>query len=165
MKRRHTKPADIRRFIDYALSFESDTCLPWPFGRNSAGYGHFTEGSRWVLAHRVVCERANGPATDATLFAAHECGNGHAGCVNPKHIRWKTPKENSADMVRHGRSQRGEQSYNSRLTEHDVRFIRANKDAMSAPEMAKKLGVHRGVIHHVLRGNSWAWVTDTTDAA
>ncbi len=163
MKRYHTKQIDVHRFIDYAIGFQSMTCLPWPFGRNSAGYGHFTVDGRWTLAHRLICERVHGEAPADRSFAAHECGNGHNGCVNPNHLRWKSPKENSADMTRHGTVSRGADRHNVKLTENDIRAIRSRKGLVSAKDLASVYSVTPGAIHAVWRRRSWAWVS--SDAA
>jgi hypothetical protein len=155
--KKHAKAGEIDRFLEAAAGYAGEACLPWPFARNSAGYGHVGRGGKHVLAHRLVCEGKWGPP-EPGAYAAHLCGNGHAGCVNPHHLAWKTPKGNQADMVRHGRSQRGPKHYAAILTEDAVRFIRANSGAMKVRVVAKQLGVSPAAVYSVIRGASWAWV-------
>lgn len=52
--------------------------------------------------HRYLCRVVNGVPPDNDSYALHNCGNGHLGCVNPKHIYWGTQKQNFADSIRHG---------------------------------------------------------------
>jgi hypothetical protein len=58
--------------------------------------GHFER------ATRVMCKLAHGPAPTPKHHAAHSCGKGHEACINPKHLRWATPRENAADAKLHG---------------------------------------------------------------
>jgi len=165
VKQKRTKHSDILRFVDYAAGFQSDVCLPWPFGRNSAGYGHFTLGGKWVLAHRMVCEQAHGPIVGDRNEAAHECGNGHDGCVNPRHLRWKTRAENANDMLVHGTAQTGTKQWMSKLNEDDVRFIRKNRDVLSARAMAARLGVSTSTVRLIIVGHTWKQLSDEEKAA
>ncbi|WP_435658128.1 HNH endonuclease [Brucella pituitosa] len=89
-----------------ALNYSGDECLTWPFGKTGDGYG-VLKVSPDSLAHRVICRMVYGDPSSEDLVAAHSCGNGHLGCVNPKHLRWATYKENSQDMISHGRARNG----------------------------------------------------------
>lgn len=148
------------KFIEETLGYFGEHCRLWPYALNSAGYGHLMYQGKNVLAHRIVCELAYGPAPTDRPEAAHLCGNGHKGCINQTHLEWKSRKSNAEDMIAHGRSCRGQKHYMARLTEDKVRFIRANAGTLGLQEMADKFGVSRGVIHHALKKNSWAWVRD-----
>ena len=76
-------------------------CVIWPCSRTTAGYGQmWRDGSRQYV-HRLVCEKFNGPIPAEKPWALHKCGMGHKGCVNPKHLYWGSPKENTADKIRH----------------------------------------------------------------
>lgn len=66
-------------------------CLAYPFFRNQwTGYAQFGFEGKMLYAHRFMCELKNGPAPSDKHHAAHTCGNGHMGCVNPMHLAWKT---------------------------------------------------------------------------
>jgi hypothetical protein len=114
-KRRYGSPetakgipnGDARRWLLGHVGYQSADCLIWPYSRNNHGYGQIswvTNGKkRPRAASNLICELAHGPAPFAKAEAAHECGNGHLGCVNPQHLSWKTHYENVQDAVRHGR--------------------------------------------------------------
>lgn len=93
------------------LGFTSDECLIWPFARDGHGYARIKRDGRPQIVCRIVCETRNGPPPTPDHQAAHICGKGKAGCVNPKHLAWKTQSENEADKFIHGtRVRAGSQS-------------------------------------------------------
>lgn len=51
-----------------------------------------------------MCQKAHGDPPSPKHDAAHSCGRGHEGCVNPNHLSWKTKKQNQADRITHGTS-------------------------------------------------------------
>lgn len=88
---------------EVAVPFKGDECLYWPFKVPKEGYPSFWHNGKSHRAHRYVCEAKNGLPPTAAHEAAHSCGNGHLGCINPGHLRWATRKENAADRSLHGR--------------------------------------------------------------
>ena len=102
--------------------YKGDDCLYWPFGKTSAGYGQFGRDGKMKFVHRYMCEYTHGPAPEG-YQAAHSCGNGAKGCVNPRHVSWKSPRENQLDRAGHGTASTG---YKRRkLTEKQAAQIRA----------------------------------------
>jgi hypothetical protein len=55
-----------------------------------------------LYAHRLMCQLAHGDPPTPDHIAAHSCGRGHEGCVNPNHLSWKTYSENELDKRVHG---------------------------------------------------------------
>jgi hypothetical protein len=92
---------EINSFLKTLFDAETDDCIPWPFSRDDYGYGKMNRDGKSIGVHRYVCEKANGPRP-ADYDACHSCGNGHEGCVNPKHLRWGTRLDNVRDMIEHG---------------------------------------------------------------
>lgn len=106
-KRKNGHPLAGRAFKGEALAFlqalvghEGHGCVFWPFG---VGYGALRVDGKKVTATRHMCALAHGDPPKPNLDAAHSCGNGHLGCVNPNHLRWATRSENVADAMNHGR--------------------------------------------------------------
>ena len=82
-------------WIKAHTEYQGDECLPWPFSGNWNGYGHLGINGKSCKAHRTMCELAHGPPPTPKYVAAHSCHN--PPCVNPKHLSWKTPRENLLD--------------------------------------------------------------------
>lgn len=153
-----TDKGALKKWILDHVDYAGGDCLLWPFPSSSDGhgYGHLYVDGATVRAHRYMCELANGPAPSPNHYAAHSCGNGHLGCINPNHLRWATPTENSADMILHGTRLQGEKAPWSKLTESDVRFIRAQRGKLLQRELAKMFGVKRSTIGAIQQRKRWA---------
>jgi hypothetical protein len=72
-------------------------CIIWPFSRTPQGYGQTFYCGEVMGSHRVMCVLEHGEPPTPEHQAAHSCGNGRGGCINPDHLRWATPKENIAE--------------------------------------------------------------------
>jgi hypothetical protein len=94
-------------FIRDHADHQGDECLLWPFARTLNGYGQVLFEGRQTRAHRAICILAHGEPPFDGAEATHSCANGHLGCVNPKHLRWKTHHENILEMVSQRRNWRG----------------------------------------------------------
>lgn len=139
---------------DVALNFEGDDCLIWPFQKNENGYGVIAKGGRPHIASRVICERAYGLPDSASMHAAHNCHNGSGGCVNPRHLEWKTATDNERDKVAAGTDNAGSRHGQSLLSEADVRIIRDEK-SISAEAMALRFGVSKWTIFDIRARRRW----------
>ena len=119
MRRRGTSAplqSASRLWIEEMLKHRTDECVIWPFHRNNKGYGQIGVEGKIGLAHRIVCQIANGEPPGRDHHAAHSCGNGHLGCVNPRHLSWKTPSQNEQDKYDHGTRPLGEDAFHAKLT-------------------------------------------------
>lgn len=155
------KPTDQQRFLtEVALKHSDDPCLWWPYTKSRKGYGRlrYTENKKkkGTGAHRVVCEIVNGPPPTDRHEAAHSCGN--SGCVNPCHLSWKTPAENTADKVIHGTDNAGERNGNSKLTAAQVVEIRNLRGKARHKDIAARFGVARSLVTMVQSGTMWRHV-------
>lgn len=133
---------------DVALPYQGDDCLTWPFARNPTGYGATFRAGRTVYIHRIICEEVNGPPPEPRYQASHSCGSGHLGCVNPKHLRWKTPGENQAEGPAHPRY---------KLTPRVATAIRHLKEKMKPHEIAECFGVTEATVRKVLAFKTWKY--------
>ncbi len=135
--------------------YDSDECLIWPFARKS-GYGTVKAKGRSTGAHRMMCELANGSAPTTSHQAAHNCGNGVLGCVNPNHLSWKTPKENSGDRAQHGTLNAGEKNGGAKLKASDVPVILGLcEQGIPRSVIATEYRVSRASIDNIVNGKTW----------
>ncbi|WP_367647038.1 HNH endonuclease [Achromobacter deleyi] len=141
---------------DVALKHESDDCLIWPFGTDSRGYGQVRFKGRQDRSHRVVCWLFHGAPSGGKTDAAHSCGN--RLCVNPRHLSWKTHRENEADKVAHGTIIRGEACNLTSLTESDVLEIRNLKGLKTQVEIAAQFGTTQQTVSKIQSRKRWAWL-------
>ena len=154
-------PGVAHRFlIDVVLAHkDGDTCVLWPYKRTPDGYAKMSSADgNSALVHRRACEARHGEPPTPLHQAAHTCGNGHKGCVNPLHLMWKTQSENMADKLIHGTHSRGEKCVNAKLKTENVLYIRRMKGVMKQRELAKMFGVSIHTIRNVQRRQDWAWL-------
>lgn len=142
-------------FVEHALSHEGDDCLIWPFYIMKNGYGQIGTHSGMALAHRYVCERAHGLAPKAMPQAAHSCGN--KACVNPRHLRWASQKDNEDDKLGHGTwfGRLG----GAKLTETTVLAIRADAaTGVSGDALSEKYQTPLSTIRKIVKRHTWKHV-------
>lgn len=156
---RYTHPVSRIEWLENHKDFSGDECLIWPYSRNHNGYGSVAlpDGTN-TMANRLMCEMGHGEPPTREHQSAHSCGNGHLGCVNPRHLRWATVKENMADCVEHGTVPQGERNGHAKLTEDDVREIKRLRGIVTQRELAKRFGVGHANIAQIQRGFSWKHV-------
>jgi hypothetical protein len=146
----------VMRWLQANADHDGDDCLGFPFSSIEGYYSVSMGGGRWSKAHRVMCELRHGPPRKGQL-ALHNCHN--KSCVNPKHLRWGTPKENMQDAILCGNVARGEKSSASKLDEEMVLQIRKRWDGgETLDEIAKDFPVTRGAIWMAATGRTWAHV-------
>jgi DNA-binding transcriptional regulator YiaG len=137
----------VRDHVNYA----HDYCLIWPFNK-VGGYGTFGYNGKMYYAHRMMCELVHGSAPSDKHHAAHSCGKGHKGCVNPKHICWKTISENQRDRRLHG-THKGGKGSRTKLTSDEIAELRSMRNVCTQQQLADRFGVKRGCIQYWLRSD------------
>jgi hypothetical protein len=151
---RTSRGARAKFLYEVVLRHEGDDCLKWPYCSGWGG-GSLKLNGKSADVSRHVCELAHGPAPTPRHQAAHTCGNGVGACVNPRHLVWKTPKENCADKLAHGTMNHGERCGTSKLTEAQVREIRSLKGTKNNRELSDMFGVSRGQIRDIQLRKRW----------
>lgn len=131
----------------------SNDCWPWTAAvrRPDEGYGAFWLNGRHQPSSRVAYMLTKGDVPEG-MVVCHRCDN--PPCCNPGHLFVGTPKENDADRVAKGRQARGSGNGFSKLTEEQVRIIKAAKLPGRAPygyraKLAEQFGVSRATITDV----------------
>lgn len=140
-------------FLREHVGYQGDDCLIWPMSRNRNGHGMTTRGNRRIeLAHRIMCELVHGEPPEGHE-AAHSCGRGHEGCVNPRHLSWKTRAENQRDRYVHNRVP--SRVTKRKLTRADVARIREMVGKTTNTEIARQFGITRGTVRQIIKGEIW----------
>ena len=77
-------------------------------------------------------------------------------------LRWATRRENASDQQAHGTAPQGEKNGRHKITEDDVRFIRAeyraikySRGARSVSELEDRFGLCRAQIIRIAKGQAW----------
>lgn len=106
--------------------------------------------------HIMVCEAWHGVRPDG-MEVAHD--NGDRMDCRPANLSWKTRSDNHADKIRHGTAQRGETANNRKLTEPQVRDIRARHAAgQSCYVIARDIKMSLSNISRIVQRKAWKHV-------
>lgn len=124
------------------------------------------DGKQW-WAHRYMCTLVHGEPPTPKHTAAHNCGNGHEGCVTPLHLDWKTQAENLEDCRIHGTLVRHWGGNVRRLLPEQIQAIRGARGFQTQGQLAAKFGVSEGTVSDIWHGRSHRdgskvnhWTTD-----
>lgn len=153
-------PDPVIRFwskVDISGLFD---CWLWKGGKFPTGYGAFSYDAKTRRAHRVAWEFTYGKIPEGKIIL-HSCDA--PSCVNPNHLRVGTNRKNSQDMVKRGRSARGEKQGSSILKVADVieirRLIRSGE---RREDVAITFGVTSGTIWEVVN-RTWRHVKEASN--
>lgn len=138
-------------------------CWLWLGNKSGKGYGRIFWKGKVARAHRVIYEIVKSPIPSGLLIC-HHCDV--PACVNPEHLYAGTHVQNQRDKINRGRwrgcpkgkGQKRPGSLNpfSKLTEDDVRAIRAS--ALNSLVLAKEYSVSPYTIRSIRRRESWTHV-------
>lgn len=135
--------------------FDCPYCC-WPFQGFIAntGYGVVKIHGTRIGSHRLAWELGNNQALPPGFDAAHYC---HVrACANYNHIHRATRKENLADSVRDGRTSKGEDRFNSKLTEETAsEAFRLKLLGWGNKRIADHLHVSKAAIRLLMIGENW----------
>lgn len=139
--------------IKSRVKINENGCWIWTGPKGDDGYGLIRMPPRKTFrVHRVMYAATKGDPSG--LFVCHDCDT--PLCVNPDHLFLGKPKENSEDMVRKGRSARGEKVNTAKLTTEKVQQIATMyKAGMSTTQIAATFGVDRSHVNVILKGKFW----------
>lgn len=156
LKTKSTPKGEAKRFLEeIVIPYQGDDCLKWPYSTRGNGYGQTGPRTKRLLVHRVVCEAVYGPPPTPEHQAAHSCGKGRQGCVNPKHLRWATREENERDKIEHGTVMRGEKNGFSKLTEDQIHQILSLKGSQSQRKIASQFDISQCHVWRIHNNAAW----------
>lgn len=152
--RLNRKKGDVLAFVQKVMLLDTDECIVSPCAV-AGQYSYVCIDGSPKGAHRYVCELEHGPPPKPGLFACHSCGN--KPCLNRRHLRWGTAKENSADMVVHGTALRGERHPNAKLTDELARRIKYAPEEDCAA-LTRDVDIQYQVVWQIKSGRAWKHV-------
>lgn len=134
------------------FSISPTGCWIWKGNKTHDGYGRVRIAGKKRRAHIVSFEECFGKVPEGRMVC-HKCGN--RLCMNPDHLYAGTGKDNYADMVAHGNSNRpcGESHPKAKLTEDEAREIRTSP--LSTRALAKIYGLGKSTIQQIKAGKIW----------
>ncbi len=132
-----------------------DECWPWLGLTHPVNpYGQVRFKRKFGCAHPVAFSLFHG--FRGVGFVCPKCDN--FSCCNPLHLYLGTPKQNTEDAVSRGRMARGSRHGCSKLSDLQIREIRADPD-WSSPgwldRTARKLGVSKPLVSLIRRRLIW----------
>ena len=129
----------VNNFEKFKIKIKIDKLTRcWNWIGNKGRYGGIKVKGKQKLAHRYSWEIYNGLIPKGKLIM-HKCDN--TLCVNPKHLRIGTQKENIHDCIQKNRFIKGEKCHASKLTETKVKKIRELYRQKTQIELAKIFNV------------------------
>lgn len=126
---------------------KSESCWEWRGARDRDGYGLFSYARKSYRAP-VVALRLSGTEVAKGFYACHHCDN--PACVRPDHLYAGTPKENSADAAKRGRTRPGKRA---KLSPSDVVAIRQSTGTHG--EIAARYNVSRAAVSMIIERKTW----------
>jgi len=132
---------------------KSDGCWLWQGTLDKDSYGRLNLSGKAWGAHRIMM-LLHGFDIEG-LLVRHSCHN--PPCVNPKHLAAGTHTDNVQDSVRDNRYASGESHGCAKLTEKQVREIRAKYVRYKYTEkmLGEEYGVCKSTIGYIMRGKLW----------
>jgi len=136
---------------------KTPSCWLWAGTFYPTGYGVIRVSGRNMRAHRVSWELEHGPIPD-DQWVLHRCDV--RACVRPDHLYLGTNADNVADMLAKGRGPHGEEQRLAKLTQTQVRAMRAEYAAggISQTALAKRYDIGLSTVVDILRRRSWRHV-------
>jgi hypothetical protein len=144
----------IHKFLEsVAIPIDSDGCWLWTGGRTRKNYGYWPRKIVGEMQAHRAAYRIFVDSIPADMQVLHECDN--PPCVNPYHLKIGTNKDNVADRVSRGRSNRpiGERNGSAKLTAVEVEEIRNSK--ASSRKLGRKYGVGKSSILRIRHNETW----------
>lgn len=98
------------------------------------------------------------------MVIRHLCGK--KLCINPKHLKPGSHRENMNDKIKHGTDSRGEKSSSSTISDEIRSQIKCSKrtrgedDYETQKQRAEKFNVSIDIIKHIDRGTSGGYILD-----
>lgn len=154
---------DIDKFWNKVDIKGEDECWEWLGNLDMGGYGKFYiigPNNTALMAHRVSYFLNFGEIPDGMIIMHFICDN--PKCVNPKHLKLGTQRENVEDCVNKGRRSPQDKDNNNRAILSEKKVIEIKRlfetGQYSLSQLSKIFGVAHTTISYLLKGKSWKGV-------
>ena len=131
----------LQRFQDKYVPEVTSGCWLWAASCGADGYGRIYATNGPKLAHRISYELHVGPIPDG-LLVLHDCDT--PACVNFEHLFLGSNADNSADMIRKGRSAFGERHPSVKEKRRKMRMLMVNQCLAKATQISLTQKRYRG---------------------
>lgn len=138
------------------LAFDTDYCIEWN-GPNIRGYGRIFMNGKWHRAGELSLQHRNIYQPEGKPLVLHKpevCHN--PKCINYRHLRWGSVKENAADRTLDGTQMIGSGHPRAKLTEQQAKTIKHSE--LSDLLLSQEYSVDRKVIWAIKKGKIWKHV-------
>lgn len=140
------------------VNYVGDDCILFPYSINAeSGYGYLGWNGKLYRAHRLMCELAHGKPDHPKLEAAHSC---HVpNCINPRHLSWKTHKQNIHDKVIRGTiSEANRYGNKGKLNPTEVRLVRRLEGKKTQVEIGRIVGLSESAIRAIQKRRTYTHI-------
>lgn len=155
-----------RKYVYDRVKQDSRGCWIWQGAFSRFGYGVGTVNRIPAYAHRISFFSHFGKPPTQRPIVLHKCNT--KACVNPRHLRAGTTRENIFDAMECGAWQpvplekstkRGSQHGRALITEKDVVEIRRlHASGMIHRDIAPKFGITRVTVSNICTRRTWKHV-------
>lgn len=149
--KRKPRETEMERFERSIERITESGCWIW-MSCSTRGYGVTAVNKRPIRAHRWAWKLFVGEIPDG-LFVCHRCDV--PTCCNPAHLFLGTALDNNRDSWSKGRRKPLAIHRQAKLSEQQVREIRAAPREESNVALGKKYGVHDSSISCIRSGKFW----------
>lgn len=144
---------DVARLWSSVGVLRVNDCWLWRGYCDASGYGSIKINGKPMAAHRAAYLAAFGEIPDGAIVR-HRCDR--PLCCNPTHLETGTHADNVRDRVIRRRNAVGERASKAKLTESQVRVIRASTEPLRT--LAQRYGVTSDAIQAIRYRRSWKHV-------
>jgi len=149
------------RFEEKVIKTEG--CWGWNGHLDKNGYPLMKSGSDRKSFKEARCNRISWLLYRGEIpegkYLCHQCDN--PTCTNPDHLFLASAKENSQDMVKKARGNKGTKHGNAKLNDQDVVEIRQLlRQGKTGRFISEKFSIDPNVVSGIKHGKSWTHVQE-----
>lgn len=151
-------PLTLDNLRDHVVIDEKTGCWLWRARKAITTYGFKRHNGKNISATRLVYRLVHGDQSlPDNLFVLHRCDN--PPCVNPDHLFVGTQLDNIRDCISKGRNVCGAKTWNSKLTNEQVREMRQlHSRGFSGRSLSRRYGINDSAVSAIVHGRKWKHV-------